>query len=299
MTLSNDFYTSNLKVYNKNDLSMTYLTPVVQGISATYEFCENYAFMNMSPFFILSDGSNNSNNYINQCYIYNSNSIKSTPQDAYNWLESLTPATCSTTQTCSTMSGDDIIYPLSNYFSVYESPLANTSSTQDNYIQLDPNYVNDFNSTYSKIIQDLSSLELYYTDYMTIWYQDVSLNSQNNIIYNNNTAENIYSGEDQFYAAANKLMNNFYYLNSLLVNLELNLKKNNNNYTRNSDYIKIINNKILVASREFNRIMSEKTGALGMLENNKYNTNLIITENIVLFFTILILLFVYFKYINN
>lgn len=297
MALSNDFYTSNLKVYNKNDLSMTYLTPVVQGISATYEFCENYAFMNMSPFFILSDGSNNSDNYINQCYIYNTNS---NPDEAYNWLESLTPYTCKTTDTCSKKPADDIIYPLSGYFSVYESPLVNNSSASNNYIQLDPNYVNEFNSTYSRIMQDLANLSVLYTEYMKIWYLDVSLNGQM-IVYNNdsNTNENLYTGEDKFYSAANKLMNDFFYLNSLLVQLELNLKNNNNNYTRNSDYIKILNNKILVASREFNRIMSEKTGALGMLENTRYNTNLIITENIILFLTILILVFVYFKYINN
>ena len=45
--------------------------------------------------------------------------------------------------------------------------------------------------------------------------------------------------------------------------------------------------------------MGKDSGAIGMLKDNKYNTSIVLIENVTLILTIAIVLFVYFKYINK
>ena len=61
----------------------------------------------------------------------------------------------------------------------------------------------------------------------------------------------------------------------------------------------ILNDKISIASNKFNTVMGEDSGALGLLNDNVYNTNMIITQNIIISITIILTVYIYFKYINN
>lgn len=299
MSLPTDFYTTNKKVYNMNDTSLNkYSIPIIETASGSYDFCEYNAYMNLSPFFILADGNKNSTGYTSKCYLPNNDISQSV---LINWINNLHPDTgCSSNpNSCYTISGDngEYILPYSNYFSVYTNPYLEISSNINKFIPLDPNHTSLFNSTYNNIIKEFNELKVLYIEYYQQWYLDVSLNDLN-VIYINN-GENLFQSQENYYKKIDVIINKFYYLNSLLVDLELNLKENNNLYTKDLNYIKILNDKIKLATQEFNRIMSEKTGALGMLHDNIYNTNLIITQNVVLLFTILITIFIYFKYISN
>ena len=53
------------------------------------------------------------------------------------------------------------------------------------------------------------------------------------------------------------------------------------------------------SSEFFNNLMGKDSGAIGMLKDNKYNTSIVLIENVTLILTIAIVLFVYFKYINK
>ena len=296
-----DIY-SYKKSYSLSDVcsNMMHKAPV-RGNS---HYCSNYAFMNNSPFYMLTDICQNvqtiCGGYDASCYISASTGTDISINKINNWLGSLESDICDPFSTCAVdICGNK--YGITGGYSLYEK---NNLSTP-NYIVQNPkyDYEQEFNSYYNEISGNLNKLDNTYTKYRTEWYKYIDICDNRidlNIPHQDEYLKKEY--ENTIYAYENvqyDIDRNFYNLFDIQYNLETKLFKLGEEIQYNSDYLKLLNKKLQIGKDFFNNLMGKDSGAIGMLKDNKYNSSVVLIENITLILTITTVLFIYFKYINK
>jgi len=263
------------------------------------KYCSNYAFNNKSPFFILTDYDKTTNN--SSCIIKDNTKTNVTDKQINKWINSL--------KKCDTLGLSDVStcydicnsshYGGSNGYSIYLNPsLTTNGNLQLEDVSFGEFSIVEFTNIFSTLVEsDFPKLSDDFTAYRKEWYNDVSINDKNQI-YLKNDAENnksvtLYDNQ------LSKVRKNLYNLYNIQSNIEAQLSKFDNEYQYYQQYIKIVNEKLENSQKFFNSLMNKNQGALGALDDSIYNTNSIITDNIVMVIIILISIFVYFKYIIN
>lgn len=258
-------------------------------ISGNYERCSQHAFVNNSPFFILT-GLNFEESIVDysnsKCIIPYGNVSTDTVTE---WISKLSKCT---TDDCYKKSNGDYYGSISGY-SIYVNPFMYPS------LNTVPEFsLNEFIQDFSKLTIDLYDLSNNFKDYKQDWYNKVTIIRQQNGISGIG-----YNGEPpnstEYDQSLYNVKNDLYKLYSQQANLESYLYQNRINYSSYKDRLIIINDKLSNSQKFFNTLMNKNSGAIGALDDSIYNTNVSIIENIILILVALISIYIYFKYIIN
>ena len=254
-------------------------------ISGDYERCSQHAFVNNSPFFILTglnfeESSNNSTCIIPYGNIELLDTIK-------EWKSGLSKCT---TEGCYTISNGEH-YGGINGYSLYVSPLL---QVPDNMPEIS---FNEFFQDFSKLTNDLYDLSSSFKSYKDKWYNKVTIIQQNDISrigYNGEPPDS--TNYDQSLYNVKKDLYGLYSQQSIL---EAYLEQSTVNYSYYKNRLTIINDQLINSEKFFNTLINKNSGAIGALDDSIYNTNVSIIENIILILVALISIYIYFKYIIN
>ena len=202
-------------------------------------YCSNYAFMNNSPFYMLTDVCHNVQSicggYDARCYVSASTGSDISINEITSWVESLASDICDPFSTCA----EDICnnkYGLTGGYSLYEK---NNLSTP-NYIVQNPKYQfnDDFNSIYNEISGNLNKLNNTYTNYRTDWYKYIDISDNIRIDLTISNPQTLKNYENTIYAYENvqyDIDRNFYNLFDIQANLESQLYNLGKEIQYNSD----------------------------------------------------------------
>ena len=284
--------TLNYYQYNNTtiqDFCSNYLNKPITG---NYSICNTLAMANNSPFFILTgltDACFNDASCILGIPHANTDNIS-------KWIHNI--GECNG-DNCYKLQEDKIYYGLSGNYSFYLNPIINNEIKNSNInlvsdISLSYNFNNDINS----LLIDIKELSNNYTGYKKAWYNDVSINSNGKIYYINNE-DNIDTRAQRYNQYLSTVEKKLYNLYNYEAELEALLQKNSNLNKIYQLELELVNDKLINSQQFFNNIMNRNSGALGAVNDNIYNNNVLIIENIIMFLVILISIFIYFKYINQ
>lgn len=261
-------------------------------ISGNYDQCSQHAFVNNSPFFILTglNFEESTVDYSNsKCIIPYGNVSLDIIQE---WISDLSECT---TDKCYTISNDIYYYGVNNNYSLYQSPLLEAPNSTPEIS------LNEFTQDFSNLTIYLNELSNNFTIYKKEWYDKVIIIKQQNGIsgIGYTTEDRKPPNSTSYDKSLYKVKKNLYGLYSQEANLESYLYQNRIKYNNYKDRLTIINNQLSNSQKFFNTLMNKNSGALGALDDSIYNTNVSIIENIILILVALISIYIYFKYIIN